>query len=215
MTNDNSLSLAGKVAIVTGSGKETGIGAGIAMTLARAGARVVINHVSDSTAPRAAKVAASIEAATSKGSAIVIQADVGSLEGVKKLVSETLSGLNVDHIDIIGTLKPDRLTFSLILTSLPVNNAVGGRPGPALAAAPEDVAKAFEVSVYGPLYLIQAAVSHMPRGSRIINIGSIASKLGLPGNPIYVASKAAKDALTFAMAQEVSRLGFLETSESG
>lgn len=94
--------LVNKVAIITGSGRETGIGAGIALTLARVGARVVINYVSDSTAERAAKVVENIEATAGKGSAIVVQADVASVEGAKKIVDETLSGFGVDHIDILG-----------------------------------------------------------------------------------------------------------------
>jgi NAD(P)-dependent dehydrogenase (short-subunit alcohol dehydrogenase family) len=96
------LSLKNKVAIITGSGKENGIGAGIAFALVRAGARVVINHVSASSTPRAAEVAARIETIAGKGMAIVVQADISSLEGAKKLVEETLSGFGVDHIDILG-----------------------------------------------------------------------------------------------------------------
>jgi NAD(P)-dependent dehydrogenase (short-subunit alcohol dehydrogenase family) len=53
---------------------------------------------------------------------------------------------------------------------------------------------------------MQVAVPHMPPGSRIINIGSVASKLGTPGTAIYGASKAAMDALTFSMAMEVRYL---------
>ena len=62
----------------------------------------------------------------------------------------------------------------------------------------------FSVNVFGPLYLMQAAVPHMPRGGRIVNIGTIASKMGLTGNPVFIASKAAVDAMTFSMAQEVN-----------
>lgn len=56
MTPDT-LSLAGKVAIVTGSGRENGIGAAIANALARNGAAMTINYVSNASAPRAAAVA--------------------------------------------------------------------------------------------------------------------------------------------------------------
>lgn len=51
---------------------------------------------------------------------------------------------------------------------------------------------------------MQEAVKHMPPRSRVINIGSVASKLGISGSPVYSASKAAMDALTFSMAMEVS-----------
>lgn len=96
------LSLTGKVAIITGSGRETGIGAGIALTLARNGAWVVINHISDESAPRAAKVAESIVQNTI-GKVIVVQADVSTPEGAKVLVEESLRQFKVDHVDILGT----------------------------------------------------------------------------------------------------------------
>ena len=95
----DTLSLAGKVAIITGSGRENGIGAGIAMALARNGASVTINHVSDSSAPRAAKVAEKIR--EDGGKATVIQASVDK-DGAQALVDGTLKAFGVDHIDILG-----------------------------------------------------------------------------------------------------------------
>lgn len=96
----DTLSLEGKVAIVTGSGRENGIGAGIASTLARNGAKVVINHVSDATGPRAANVVAKIR--EDGGEAIVVQADVTTQEGTARLVKETLQAFGSDKIDILG-----------------------------------------------------------------------------------------------------------------
>lgn len=84
-----------------------------------------------------------------------------------------------------------------------MNNAATGVAGPITKVAMEAVEKTFAVNVYGPLLLIQNVVPVMPRGGRIINIGSIASKLGTPESPIYGASKAAMDALAFAVAKEV------------
>jgi NAD(P)-dependent dehydrogenase (short-subunit alcohol dehydrogenase family) len=96
----DTLSLEGKVAIVTGSGRENGIGAAIASALGRNGASVVINYVSDSSASRAANVAAAIRSLGAK--AIVVQADVSKPEGAAKLVKETLDGFQTDKIDILG-----------------------------------------------------------------------------------------------------------------
>lgn len=96
----DTLSLEGKVAIITGSGRETGIGAGIAFALARNGARVTINHVSDASAHRAANVAKMIQARGAE--AIVVQADISTQDGAKKLVHDTLTSFGVDHIDILG-----------------------------------------------------------------------------------------------------------------
>lgn len=102
MSNIESLSLAGKTAIVTGSGKENGIGAAIALALARNGARVAINYVSEATAPRAANVAANIEAVAGKGSAVVVQQDISTPEGTKNLVDQVIKAFGVDRIDILG-----------------------------------------------------------------------------------------------------------------
>lgn len=96
----DSLSLAGKVAIITGSGRENGIGAAIAAGLARNGASVTINYFSESSAPRAEVVAEEIR--SKGGKVIVIRAAVDQ-EGAKVLVDRTLKAFGTDHIDILGT----------------------------------------------------------------------------------------------------------------
>jgi NAD(P)-dependent dehydrogenase (short-subunit alcohol dehydrogenase family) len=184
MTPDT-LSLAGKVAIVTGSGRENGIGAAIAIALSRNGAAVVINYVSESSEARAAGVAKTIQAAG--GQAIVVKAGVNTSEGANHLVQETLKRFKTDHIDIL------------------VNNAGAGFIGSTLEATKEEIDLTFGVNVYGTIFLVQAAVPHMPRGGRIINISSVASKLGLDFLPIYGASKAALDSLSYAWAKEFGR----------
>lgn len=99
--SDN-LSLQDKIAIVTGSGRENGIGAGIALALAlaRNGASVVIHYVSDSVKERAAQVCETLCNAGSR--AIAVQVALDTIEGAKHLVGETLEGFNTDHIDILG-----------------------------------------------------------------------------------------------------------------
>jgi NAD(P)-dependent dehydrogenase (short-subunit alcohol dehydrogenase family) len=97
-------SLEGKVAIVTGSGRENGIGAAIAWALARNGASVAINYVSDSVAPRAAAVAKKVEELG--GKATVVQVDITTPEGAAKLVNETLKAFKTDKIDILGKESP-------------------------------------------------------------------------------------------------------------
>lgn len=86
--------------------------------------------------------------------------------------------------------------------ALVVNNAAWAATEPVLTATPETIQRTFQTCVLGPLYLIQATVPHMPQGGRIINIGSVASKLGV--EPVYGAAKAAMDALTFSLARDVS-----------
>ncbi|KAF7557916.1 hypothetical protein G7Z17_g238 [Cylindrodendrum hubeiense] len=159
MTVDT-LSLAGKVAIVTGSGRENGIGAGVAVALARNGAAVTINYISDSVTARANALADKIRA--DGGQATVVQTTV-------------------------------------------VNNAGAGVFAPTLDYTPEDITKTFDVNVKGPIYMAQAVVPHMPHGGRIINISSTAAKLGLDDLPLYGASKAALDSLTFSWSKEWGR----------
>ncbi|KAK0643824.1 hypothetical protein B0T16DRAFT_430269 [Cercophora newfieldiana] len=182
----DTLSLSGKVAIVTGSGRENGIGAAIAAVLARNGASVVINYVSDSSAPRAANVAASLK--NFGGRTLVVQADVSTPEGAAKLAKETLKGFSTDKIDIL------------------VNNAGGGtgQGTQFLDLTPDQVQHAFAVNTFSTIYATQAVVPHMPKGGRIVNIGSIVSRMStLPAVSIYGASKAAQEYLTGALANEL------------
>jgi NAD(P)-dependent dehydrogenase (short-subunit alcohol dehydrogenase family) len=104
MASSGLLSLAGKVAIVTGSGKENGIGCGIALALVHEGARVTINYVSESTTPRALEVVKKIEAVGGKGCVVLVRADISTPEGCKTLVEETLKGFGTERIDILGRL---------------------------------------------------------------------------------------------------------------
>ena len=85
-----------------------------------------------------------------------------------------------------------------------MNNAGAGCVASTLETTKEDIDLTFGVNVYGTIFLVQAAVPHMPRGGRIINISSVASKLGLDFLPIYGASKAAIDSLSYSWAKEVS-----------
>lgn len=104
MGSNPDFSLAGKVAIITGSGRENGIGAGIALALARAGAKVVVSYLSDATSSRADKVVTQIQQASGKDSVIKVQVDLTAEDGPATLVQQTLLGFGVDHIDILGTL---------------------------------------------------------------------------------------------------------------
>ncbi|KAK4151636.1 hypothetical protein C8A00DRAFT_45209 [Chaetomidium leptoderma] len=185
MTPDT-LSLQGKIAIVTGSGRENGIGAGIALAFARNGASVVVNYVSDSVKDRANNLCEVLRKAG--GQAIAVQASVDTLEGARDLVNRTLEGFKTAHIDIL------------------VNNAGTGFFTP-ITDEPnvEQLAKVFQVNVLGPFYMVNSVVPHMPRGGRIINISSTNSKRGNPKISTYAASKAALDNLTWTWAEELGR----------
>jgi NAD(P)-dependent dehydrogenase (short-subunit alcohol dehydrogenase family) len=115
-------SLAGKVALITGSGREDGIGAGIAHALSRLGASVIINYVSESSAPRALEVESKIKAAG--GKVAVVQGSITTREGARGIVRGALEGLGVEKIDILGTCF--LLSFMMKITDEnKVNNAGG------------------------------------------------------------------------------------------
>ncbi|SCO45427.1 related to 3-oxoacyl-[acyl-carrier-protein] reductase [Fusarium fujikuroi] len=162
MTID-SLSLHGKIAIVTGSGRENGIGAAIAMTLGRHGAAVTIHYVNDSVTDRAQAIADGIR--EDGGKAAVVQASIETPEGAQYLVGETLRAFNTDHIDIL----------------------------------------VLDVNIKGTIFIAQAVIPLIAPEGRIVNISSIASKLGDNYIPVYGASKAALDSLTWSWAKEWGR----------
>jgi NAD(P)-dependent dehydrogenase (short-subunit alcohol dehydrogenase family) len=95
------LSLAGKTALITGSGRESGIGAAIARTLARNGASVAIHYVSEDSKARAEKVAIDINQEFGTKT-IVVQGRVENYETAKSMVEQILKAFDVDHIDILG-----------------------------------------------------------------------------------------------------------------
>lgn len=97
----DTLSLAGKTAIVTGSGRENGIGAAIARAFARNGANVAIHYVSDSSKTRAEKVAADLAKAFGVKTT-VLQGGVDKQDVAVGLVQQALEDLGADHIDILG-----------------------------------------------------------------------------------------------------------------
>ncbi|KAJ6786728.1 hypothetical protein PWT90_09666 [Aphanocladium album] len=182
----DTLSLEGKVAIVTGSGRENGIGAGIALALARNGASIVVNHVSDSTAQRAQNVATLLREAG--GQAVVVQSSVDTLAGAKKLVKAALDEFKTGHIDIL------------------VNNAGVGTAVDLLKDLDEgELDSTYKINVNGPLYMINAIVPHMPPGGRIINVSSTQAKTGNQITFPYAATKAALDNLTWSLAGVLGR----------
>jgi NAD(P)-dependent dehydrogenase (short-subunit alcohol dehydrogenase family) len=73
------------------------------------------------------------------------------------------------------------------------------------------VQKAFALNTFSTLYTAQAVAPHMPAGGRIVNIGSVVSRIhNMPGVGVYGASKAAQEYLTAALAAEVRCSSFVQ-----
>lgn len=170
--------LRGRVAIITGASR--GIGAAIALRLARDGAKVVIGYAQDARA--AQDVAAQIGEAG--GAAIIVQADMGDAAQAQLPIKAAL--------EAFGGL------------SILINNAAlsGYCPLEDVSAAWYD--RMFNVNVRGPLFAIQAAIPHMEMmGGRIVNISSSITRSPTAQWGVYAAGKAALETLTACLAQEL------------
>ena len=170
--------LEGKVALVTGASK--GIGASIARHLAEAGAAVVVNYSSSRQA--ADRVVADI--VSKGGKAVAIQANVAQPEDVKRLFREAKQSF--DRLDIL------------------VNNAGVYEFAPLAEVTPEHFHKTFDLNVLGLILASQEAVRHFDSaGGSIINISSVVASSAPANISVYSASKAAVNAVTRSLAQEL------------
>jgi 3-oxoacyl-[acyl-carrier protein] reductase len=170
--------LAGKVAVVTGASK--GIGASIAEHLAAEGASVVVNYASSKTGADA--VVKRIQ--DKGGKAVAVQGDVSKPDDIKRLFAETKK--TYGKLDIL------------------VNNAGVYEFGRLEAITAEHFHKQFDLNVLGLLLTTQEAVKLFgPSGGSIINISSIVGQMAVQQASVYSASKAAVDAITVALSQEL------------
>jgi 3-oxoacyl-[acyl-carrier protein] reductase len=170
--------LEGQVAVVTGASK--GIGAAIAEHLAAAGAAVVVNYAGSKAGAEA--VVERIRQAG--GKAVAVQADVSRLEDIRRLFAETKKAFG--KLDIL------------------VNNAGVYEFAPLEAISAEHFHKQFDLNVLGLLLTTQEAVKHFgPSGGSIINISSGAAASAPPNMSVYSGTKAAVNATTRSLAQEL------------
>ncbi|MEO6690070.1 MAG: glucose 1-dehydrogenase [Dokdonella sp.] len=170
--------LTGKVAVVTGASK--GIGAGIAKSLAAAGAAVVVNYASSKEG--ADRVVAQITGAG--GKAIAVQGDVAKSTDVQRLFAETKKSFGA--VDVL------------------VNNAGVYQFAPLEDVTEEEFHRQFNTNVLGLILTTQEAVKHFGNeGGSVINISSVVTRLGLPGSTVYSATKGAVDTITHVLSKEL------------
>jgi 3-oxoacyl-[acyl-carrier protein] reductase len=172
--------LRGKIGVITGASK--GIGASIAEHLAAEGATVVVNYANSKTGAEA--VVARIN--QKGGRAVAIQGDLSQPEDIRRFFSEIQKALG--KVDIL------------------VNNAGIYEFAPLESITPEHIQRHFDLNVIGLLLTTKEAVKLMGAdGGSIVNIGSIVGSMPAPGAAAYSASKAAVNAITISLSQELGQ----------
>lgn len=151
----------------------------------------MVNYTSDSSKTKAQGVAEELQS-TYGVKAVVVQADLSTVEGPKKLVeiarSYFLSPEGKFQIDII------------------INNAGVTNPEALEGLTAEAYDGAFNINARGPALLVSAAIPYLPtnRSGRIVNISSVGASVGLMYSTAYAGSKGALEAMTRVWARELA-----------
>jgi 3-oxoacyl-[acyl-carrier protein] reductase len=180
VSTEPTTTLAGRVALVTGSSR--GIGRGAALRLAGMGADVIVNYRSD--AAGAAEVVAAAEALGRR--AVAVQADVS------------------EEADVVRLFQQGEAALGSAATIL-VNNAGTTNDRLILQMKLEDFTGVIDANLRSAFLCTRAALRGMLRArwGRIVNVASISGLMGQVGQANYSASKAGLIALTKSTAREV------------
>ena len=176
------MSLNGKVALVTGAAQ--GMGRAIAMRLAGEGASIAATDINGRLVEQT-----NIDIRELGREAISVEADIGDIDDIDRIVEEALSAFG--RIDIL------------------VNNAGVTRYADIMDLTVEDWDRIHRVNARGTFFCLQRVAREMidsGNGGRIINIASIAGK-GYSGtsNAAYAASKGAVISMTHIAAHQLGR----------
>jgi len=174
--------LAGKVALITGSGK--GIGKGIALQLASRGCNVVVNYSKSASAAEAV-VKEIIQGGTK---AIAFQADVSKPAEIAALFDKAVA--HFGKLDIV------------------VSNSGTEVWKHELEVTQEDFDHIFSINCRGQFFVAQQGMKHLTRGGRIILMSSIAATHSpVPNHALYSGSKAAVEGFARSFAIDCGPLG--------
>ncbi len=180
--SQTTMPLAGKVALITGGSR--GIGAAICKRLASSGANIVLTYAN--SAESANNVVQACQ--SHKVSAKAIQADVGNVEANRKVVEQVVQ--DSGQIDIL------------------VNNAAIFPVIDLFEVTEKGFDESLNINQRGVFFLTQAAAKQMPKGGRIINIGSIfGESVPYPNLSLYSMTKFAVAGLTRAWARDLAARG--------
>ncbi len=176
-----------KVLLITGGSR--GIGAATARLAARQGYDVAINYVGNEKA--ANEVVADIEKSNARG--IAIKGDMASEADILRMF---------EAVDKFGKL-----------THLVNNAGIIGNSSKFADVSAETMRRVVDVNVTGAMIVAREAVRRLStarggKGGAIVNLGSMATYLGAPGEFVwYAASKGAIDALTIGLSKEIAGEG--------
>ena len=175
--------LAGRVALVTGGGRD--VGAAISLDLAAKGAAVAVNY--HSSKDEAEAIVAQINKAGGKAKAIA--ADISNLGAVRTMVADVKSEFG--GLDIL------------------VNNAGLVLRKRFIETTPEDWYRQIDICLYGAIHCCHAASPLLEASGRgrIISIMGDSSRVGESGLAIAAAARAATIALMKSLAREMGRSG--------
>ena len=180
MANEPKGTLAGKVAIVTGSARN--IGRSTALALAADGAKVVVNAILDTEA--AEKVAAEITDAG--GEAIAHMADVTDRKAVVNMIDAAVEAFgSVDILVCNASIRGQKAFTEMTY---------------------QEWRRVIDVSLDGSFFLAQASVLHMiEKGwGRIVTLGGIAWHIGTPGRVHNLVAKSGLVGFTRGLAVELA-----------
>ncbi|WP_419176577.1 SDR family oxidoreductase [Desulfosediminicola sp.] len=169
--------LAGKVAIVTGSSR--GIGRQIALKLGRMGANVSVNYAQSKG--QAEDVVQELAQEGVQG--VAIQADMKKVSQIRELFQSSVKEFG--RLDIL------------------INNAGMLLNTPVIEMDEESYDELMDLNLKSVFFACQEAAKTMADGGRIINITSTVTKMLLPTYGAYAASKGAVDQLTRVLAKEL------------
>lgn len=175
--------LKGKAAIVTGS--SSGIGASVAMGLARRGANVVINF------SKSQKEADAVAAAVKK-------------TGVKVIAVQGNVALDADCRKLAQAARDAFGRIDILVNNAGTTKFAGHRDLDALSA--EDFANIYAVNVIGPFQMIRACAPDLRKSDvgAVVNVSSIAGIEGIGSSVAYAASKGAMNTMTLSLARALA-----------
>ncbi len=174
--------------LITGGSR--GIGRAVAVLAGMRGWNVGVNYVGNASA--AADCARLVEAAG--GHAIAIPGDVSR------------------EADVVGMFDTAEAAYGPV-TALVNNAGIVARSSTLAEMDADRMRRIFEVNVLGAYLVAREAARRMPtgrggRGGAVVNISSVAARLGSPGEFVdYAGSKGAVDSLTIGLAKELAAGG--------